>query len=193
MDGDLASEDSHGAKNSDVDLTRGPAVVTFRGMDADEKRRTYAACRAIKSHFYAVGESIVYGKPDVGAGDTVNPYYNRTASGLFVEFYYGTPLYVWTPWGKWRMRMRCVSGMRVAIDDASMAFLRRVHTTLHQPQTNSAMGSFGPVYAVVSVDGCEPVPAPVVGAAYVNDGYDAMMTEWAELTAAYDAAHAENT
>lgn len=161
-------------------------------MDANEKQRTYAACRAIKTHFYAVGESIVYGKPDVGAGDTVNPYYNRTASGLFVEFYYGTPLYVWTPWGKWRMRMRAVSASRAAIDEAVQAFMSRVHTRLHAPQTDSELGSYGPIYAVMSVDGCEPVPAPVVGAAYVNDGYEAMIAEWAELTAAYDAAHSIN-
>ncbi len=158
-------------------------------MDADEKRRTYAACRAIKIHFYAVGKSIVYGYAGAGAGDTVNPYYNRTASGLFVEFYYGTPLYVWTPWGKWRMRLRGVSGSRPAIDDAVRAFMSRVHTSLHAPQTDSKLGSYGPIHAVMSVDGCEPVPAPVVGAAYTTDGYEAMIAEWAELTAAYDAAH----
>jgi hypothetical protein len=168
-------------------------MVTFRGMDADEKRRTYAACRAIKRHFYAVSASIVYGAPDASVGDTVNAYFNRTASGLFVEFYYGTPLYVWTPWGKWRMRLRGVSGSRPAIDEAVQAFMSRVHTKLHAPQTDSELGSYGPIYAVMSVDGCEPVPAPVVGAAYTTDGYEAMIAEWAELTAAYDAAHAENT
>ena len=56
----------------------------------------------------------MYGKPDVGAGDTVNPYYNRTASGLFVEFYYGTPLYV-GPRGE--MADAHESGQRIARSD----------------------------------------------------------------------------
>jgi hypothetical protein len=161
-------------------------------MDADEKRRTYAAARAIKDHFFAVAKPILFdGEPDRGVGNMVNPFYDRTQSGLFVEVYYGAAPEIWTPWGRWNFRTKGTSGTSREYAAVMDAFLARVKTTVHEAQKTTRIGEHGPVYAVVSVDGCDPLPPAIVAARdQFDDGrYEELSAEWKALAAAYDAAH----
>jgi len=167
-------------------------VATFRSMDADEKRRTYAAARAIRNHFLEVAKPILFGGPDLGVNNLVNPYYDRTQSGLFVEVYYGSASEIWTPWGRWSFRTKGISGTSREYAAVMEAFLGRVRTTVHEAQRTTRIGEYGPILAVVSVDGCEPIPPAVAGRSrteLVDPRYHETIAEWRELTAAYDAAH----
>jgi len=166
-------------------------VVTLRGMDDDEKRRTYAAARAIKDHFFAVAKPILFdGEPKAEVTEAVNPFWERSTQGLFVEVYYGAASEIWTPWGKWHLRRCGTAGTSREYAAVMDAFLARVKTTVHEARRETRMGSYGPIYAVVSVDGCEPIPPAVAGKVTMDmDVYTQDTATWAELTAAYDAAH----
>ena len=112
--------------------------------------------------------------------DPANPYYNQTADGLFLEFYYGMPSSLWTPWGEWGFGG---SGSGYW-DNILPLILEQFGATLHQPLRNSSMGEFGPVYALHKV-GDTPLPDPVEldNAAYTP--YEDSHTAWEELTLQY--------
>lgn len=112
--------------------------------------------------------------------ERVNPYYNQTADGLFLELYYGMPSSLWTPWGKWGF-----GGSGSGYWDTILPLiLERFGATLHQPLRRSSMGEFGPVYALHKV-GDTPLPSPIEldNAAYAS--YEDSRAAWEELTLQY--------
>lgn len=82
-----------------------------------------------------------------------NPYYNRTSSGLYLEFYYGHPARLWTPWGEWHISgtVSNVSGMTE--EERNAGFMARLTAEAHQPLTRTVMGEVGPIYKLLAVDG----------------------------------------
>jgi hypothetical protein len=112
----------------------------------------------------------------------VNPYYNRTTSGLYLEFYYGYPSKIWTPGGQWAMTgSTCTRGDLGETAEGLVApFMARLNTRLHEPQHQSRWGCHGPVYAILEIDG-EPVEPPGDVIRFSTDGYSEMKTEWADL------------
>jgi hypothetical protein len=73
-----------------------------------------------------------------------NPSYNQTASGLFIEHYYGSVNILWTPWGSWQF-IGSSSGNWDQVWDEVVELLG---ATLDTPFTTTPMGSFGPVFAI---------------------------------------------
>lgn len=105
-----------------------------------------------------------------------NPCYRQTADGLYLELYYGKPLWLWTPWGKWGF---CGSDSG-SWENILPSLLERLGATLHQPLWTSEEGEFGPVFALHKVDDM-PLPDPVEldRAAYTS--YEESRTAWEEL------------
>lgn len=111
----------------------------------------------------------------------VNPYYNRTTSGLYLEFYYGYPSKIWTPGGYWQMTGSTITRAGVSQDELVARFMRRIETQLYAPETHyPRVGTFGPVYAILAIDG-NPIEPPGDVIRFAKDGYEQMKTEWAAL------------
>ena len=112
--------------------------------------------------------------------EPANPYYNQTADGLFLEFYYGMPSSLWTPWGEWGF-----GGSGSGYWDSILPLiLEQFGATLHQPLRTSSMGQFGPVYALHKVgDVSLSDPVELDNAAYTT--YDDSRLAWEELTLQY--------
>lgn len=112
--------------------------------------------------------------------ERVNPYYNQTSDGLFLEFYYGIPSSLWTPWGNWRF-----GGDGCGYWESILPLiLEQFDATLHQPLRRGSMGEFGPVYALHKVgDVSLPDPIELDNAAYTS--YDDSRLAWEELTLQY--------
>lgn len=109
--------------------------------------------------------------------EEVNPYYNQTADGLYLELYYGQPLRIWTPWGQWGF-----GGSGGGWWDTTLPIiLERLGATMYQELRRSQMGEFGPVYALYKVDEVAlPKPFELDNAAYTP--YDKVEAAWGELT-----------
>jgi len=121
-------------------------------------KELFAAIRKIADMAYEYASADVGGEPwlEDRRGERVNPYYNQTESGVFLEMYYGIPGKLWTPWGSWNC-WGSGSGYGGEYD----RMLERLGAVEHTPETISTMGVFGPVYALTSVDG-DPLPEAVV-------------------------------
>lgn len=114
---------------------------------------------------------------------SANPYYNQT-NGLFLEFYYGHPSCLWTPWGKWKI---CGSSSgswdKKDADGKSPVdkIMERLGTELYIPGEMTSSGYFGPVCALCSFDGIElPAPETLERSAY--DKYEVVKSAWNELS-----------
>ncbi len=83
--------------------------------------------------------------------DEVNPFYCQTDQGLFLEYYYGLPSKVWTPWGEWDF---VGSTSHTAGDEKKFLpkFLERVGAVLVVAEYNDRQGTHGPIYAIRHVD-----------------------------------------
>lgn len=87
--------------------------------------------------------------------DGANPFYNQTLNGLYLEYYYGTPSKVWTPWGEWHFAVTQL--YEIKLDD----FMSQLSVREHIPEHNTVQGTIGPVYAILAIDGVE-LPEPVL-------------------------------
>lgn len=161
-------------------------------IGAEDASALYASVRRIADIWFEclAEEKVAGGEIDASrANDPANSFYNRTASGLYVEWYYGTPSEIWTPWGKWHLKGGA-SYSGNADKRVNERFMKRVELREHMPVKHTREGIFGPVYAVVAIDG-KPVPeARVIAQSYFPDGYQENRDLWMRLTAEYDGRHA---
>lgn len=151
-------------------------------MSDDEQRALIAQCLRVAEIFdeevpdYAIS-------PEGHRIGGANSFYDRTSSGLYLEWSYGSPHYLWTPWGKWtfvgsgiireggyeRHKARCA------------AFMARLTTELHAPLVESEFGETGPVYKILAVDG-DPLPTPgEVLPTATDDEYKTARADWARF------------
>lgn len=79
--------------------------------------------------------------------DGVNPFYNQVQTGLYLEFYYGTPSKVWTPWGYWHF------GAAQPAETNIDMFMSRLTVREHAEVRHTNQGVIGPVYALLAIDG----------------------------------------
>lgn len=121
---------------------------------------------ALNAHAYRIGG--------------VNPYYSRTTTGLYLQFYYGYPSKLWTPGGRWDFVGSTVTPGGVNKDDLVEPFMIRLTTSLHQPITQDRWGCYGPVYAIHQIEG-EDVETPGAVTEFTRDGYLDMKQAWAAL------------
>lgn len=108
--------------------------------------------------------------------DGPNPYHDRTSQGLVLEFYYGTPGKVWTPWGYYEY---CGSsgGSSQEFDRLTSEFFVQVKTRLHKPAHSNSNGVYGPYHVVLGVDGIE-LPEPEKLSGFEDGFYTASKTDW---------------
>ncbi len=109
-----------------------------------------------------------------------NPYYNQTADGLFLEFYYGHPSKLWTPWGEWEFTGSGSGNWEPFLPE----ILERLGAELHEPERHSKMGVFGPVYALRKVDDTV-LPDPIALDNKAYDSYEDVNKAWKKLTEKY--------
>lgn len=104
-----------------------------------------------------------------------NPFYNQTLDGLYLEMYYGGVSKLWTPWGHWHFA--AAQPYQVDLD----AFLSRLTLETHMEEQNGGMGTIGPVYAILGIEGVElPTPQlPADKCQYLE--YEVAKREWERL------------
>jgi hypothetical protein len=112
--------------------------------------------------------------------ETVNPFYNQTADGIYLELYYGMPSRLWTPWGKWKF----IGSGSGSWENITPSLLERFGATLHLPLRTDKMGEFGPVYELHKVDDT-PLPDPIRLNHTSYDSYEKLKVAWGELTRQY--------
>ncbi|SHU66806.1 Uncharacterised protein [Mycobacteroides abscessus subsp. abscessus] len=109
----------------------------------------------------------------------LNAFYNRTTSGLYLEFYYGIPSTLWTPWGYWLFGQ--LAEARTGIEESQIvsAFMAHLDAELLIPLQQNRFGAFGPVYKLHAVDG-EKLPSPgEIRPMATTEEYEAATAEWA--------------
>lgn len=112
----------------------------------------------------------------------VNPVYNQTADGMFLEMSYSSPSKLWTPWGSWGF----AGGARGSwIKNPMKDFLQgQFGITTHQDRRNTKMGPIGPVYALHSIGSEElSVPRELQDEAY--DDREDIREAWKDLYGQY--------
>jgi hypothetical protein len=113
----------------------------------------------------------------------VNPYYNQTETGLYLDFSYRSPHKVWTPWGEWGF----VGSVGSGGDDLkrwSEDVLGRLETKLFRPEINNEQGSFGPTYAVHKI-GDNQLPEPKIRPNNSYLPYKTANKIWEDYTSQY--------
>ncbi|MFI8977090.1 hypothetical protein ACIGO9_29705 [Nocardia asteroides] len=126
--------------------------------DAERSRRLISQCNHI-ARVYDEEYPRFPGADRYRSGG-VNPRYNQTTSGLYLEFYYGYPQQLWTPWGTWTFSGLSGSRAGETPEQLNAGFLARVALALHTPQyVVEHFGAFGPIFAVTAVDD-DPVEEP---------------------------------
>lgn len=153
-----------------------------------EDDNLYAAVRRVSDIFFEeIRKADKEGKIHASFGDEgVNPFYDQTNSGLFLEYYYGHPSKVWTPWGYWQF----VWGMSYSSDapwDSILSnVLQRLGATEFMPEQNLSYGTVGPVYAIHRVEDME-LPEPKVRERQNYLEYEVVKKAWDNMTQRYHA------
>ena len=111
-----------------------------------------------------------------------NPFYNQTANGLFLEFYYGGPSSLWTPWGKYSFRGSSSGNWDKMWEELSGL----LGAALYKPEQNTEMGCFGPVFALHKLEG-GVLPEPIELAKTHFDPYEKVKNAWDEMTMRYQS------
>lgn len=147
-------------------------------------------------HAQRIGEIILsFYSPNAGSSDKpwgedlrgngVNPYYCQTVAGLYLEFYYSAPSYLWTPWGRWTIK-----GSSRGVSPAYVRqMLEPLTLELDTPVVQNEWGAFGPIYAVLAVEGVE-LPRPIKADQLQYLESETAKETWKRLNARYLATRA---
>ncbi|MCL2629713.1 MAG: hypothetical protein FWD33_03455 [Alphaproteobacteria bacterium] len=166
----------------------GPARSAIR-KSADFELYKIVRYEIAEVFFQAVAElnEAIKGKGELNIGrrdDSVsfNAYYSQV-NGLFMEEYYGTPSYLWTPWGKYDFRGSC-SSYGVNDEDLRERLYPKLGGVIAFPERRSEMGVHGPVYALNEING-KPLPAPELLEESAFLSYKNANKEWQGFEARY--------
>lgn len=121
----------------------------------------------------------------------LNAFYDRTTSGLYLEFYYGYPARLWTPWGYWRFGQ--IFGARTGIEEGRMAtaFMAHLDAELLIPLQQNRFGAFGPVYKLHGIDGDKLPPPGEIRPPAPTEEHKAAEAEWATFGGPHRAPQPE--
>ncbi|MBS3168216.1 hypothetical protein J4216_03770 [Candidatus Woesearchaeota archaeon] len=114
-------------------------------------------------------------------GDGINPLYDQTEEGLFLEGHYGRPTSLWTPWGNYRIGGSGEGSWKEHMDD----LLGRLGAIETIPLKTTHMGDFGPVYAINKIDAF-PLPEPRLRERSSYLEYRLAKSMWKEMKAQLD-------
>lgn len=139
-----------------------------------------AQCKQIAAIFDELLPATALNPADHRAGG-INPYFNRTESGLYLEFYYGYPSKIWTPGGEWSMTGSTTTPGGVDREALVEPFMRRLTAFVYEPGHQGRWGYHGPVYGILAIDG-HPVELPGVVTPHPRlVDYLDVKDEWADL------------
>lgn len=110
-----------------------------------------------------------------------NPYYNQTHRGFYLEFYYGMPSKLWTPWGE---KAIGGSGGGGSFEQASAKILEALGAKLVVPGIQYDYGYKGPIYSLHTLDGVD-LPEPVQRPRSQFREYKDVKQAWLDLTTQY--------
>lgn len=118
---------------------------------------------------------------DEHRAEGLNAFYDRTTSGLFLEFYYVGPDKLWTPWGSWSFAYSADSRTSSQTEQAVSRFMAHLDAELFIPLQQNRFGAFGPLYKLHLI-GEEKLPAPGEIRPTANaEEYEAGNAEWARF------------
>ncbi len=147
--------------------------------------KMYCAVRKVADLVWncSLQHGVVY--PDRRPDGKPNPFYNQTASGLFIEHCYHLVTYLWTPWGKYSM-VNGGSGRSEDFEAAWRDISGSLVVSLHQEgvQTESA-GYIGPVYAVNALSDGTILPPALELDRKCYDSREIVDSAWSRLTDRY--------
>lgn len=110
----------------------------------------------------------------------INPYFNQTSQGIFLEYCYGKPARFWTPWGQYEF---CDGASGHMVEELNQTLLSRLDATLYLEVKNTRAGCIGPVYAIHGVDELK-LPEPQVRDPLGFVLYKECEAEWERLKSA---------
>lgn len=159
-----------------------PKIVKSKGTV--EEYKLFCAVKRVAETFFEEVERV--NDPHLRVhkvNDSVNPFYDQTESGIFLEYYYSSPHKLWTPWGSYQFS----GSLSYSGDPWSKIlprFLKRVGAEIYEPEKNLSYGTVGPVYALHSLDD-KPLPQPKLRPAGTKISYDNAKEVWAKFEAKY--------
>ncbi len=158
-------------------------------IDSVTSQKLYAAARRIADIFHA---NVTHQVSDVGLLPWYEDWRHQSVEplgpqvhGLYLNFYYGAPTSVWTPWGQWTFAGSGNHGgnqQQVLVG----AVMRPLSTRLFDSEYITDLGISGPTYAVLAVEG-EELFEPSL---YFRDQYlpyKQATAAWKELSAHYQS------
>lgn len=155
--------------------------------DPSSNFELYVATRRIGDIVHEVAREISHKADTLYIEDrrreNVNPYYNQSETGLFLDFSYGVVHSVWTPWGEWVFRGNTMSDGETQ-RRLTKGVMEKLETTEYRPQINNEQGSFGPTYGVLKVEGVR-LPQPVIRPSNAYLTRDAAHKTWIDFTRRY--------
>lgn len=170
-----------------ADVIRPPATAPEQAstdtapMTDQQKRDLIAQCLRVAEIFDEELHGLAL-DPDGYRRGGVNGFYHRTTSGLYLEFSYGTPNKIWTPWGHWNfVGSTSYNDSDEKLQAQLASFMARLSVELHIPLQRGQFGEYGPIYKVLAVDGVQlPTPGAVLPSATLDEHHTAQ-AEWARL------------
>ena len=90
----------------------------------------------------------------------VNPCYKKTNQGIYLQLCNGNPKFIWSPWGKWNF-IEIITSDGDATSTLMNMLQEQVELKKYSEETRSSRGSYGPVYAITSIDGMA-LPTPSI-------------------------------
>lgn len=169
---------------------------------SEEEFITYCAARKAANIIFDIFHKDSQGEIDDRRHWDVNPRYDRTHQGLFLEFYDNWPNVIRTPWGRW-----CIYGGAVWHKPLGISTKvyrdRQKEDILQQLPLQELVGFkerdlFGPLYKICFDDipeatFAEPVPLIVNkenGGIYTQDHFE-VIEKWSAMTAFWKKQQAE--
>lgn len=133
-----------------------PEIISVSSVQMTDAQ-LYEAIRKIREVILSFRSNRLWTDGDGHWRGGNNSFYDHTKAGLLLEYYYGLPNKVWTPWG-YQMLFGGGSGNW---DVVQPALCDRLGLSLHREEYNSSMGTYGPWFKVSKVDGLI-LPEPVL-------------------------------
>lgn len=154
-------------------------------MSSLNKLNNYKLFKLIQSMHDLIEENSKNGFVNLGreGWPEPNPFYRQTKQGLLLEYYYGHPGKLWTPWGE---IMLVGGGWSSDLKAATDPLLQRLSLTEVVPGKQTESGYYGPIYKIEAVCG-KPLPEAVVAEKYDDvAGYNAVKAAWKDLLKQYE-------
>jgi hypothetical protein len=145
----------------------------------------YRAARRVADIFHEVADAdpMIAWCIDQRHG-SVNPYFNQTLNGLFLDYSYRNPSSIWTPWGAWSFRGGIATHR--GYESFGEAFMERLEVSLFREVEDEDGAPVGSTYALLAVEGTK-LPEPTLKEWGDFTPYDQAKIQWGQLTEVYNA------